>query len=230
MGQIKDAPPHQQQPQAARPDESRLLADLRNGDEAAFAGLVAMYHVMLLRLAMMYVKDRAVAEDVVQETWLGFLESLDRFEGRASIKTWIYRILVNTAKKRRAKDSRSIPFSSLADAGAEDTGALVEPERFRSAHERLPHAWKTSPADWASMPEGRLVSKETLMVVEQAIASLPPAQREVITMRDVEGWTSDEVCNALGITDTNQRVLLHRGRSKVRRALEKYFDEEHGTE
>ena len=208
--------------------EEELLAALRRGDEAAFAAVVDKHNSMLMRLAMMYVRDRSVAEDVVQETWIGFLESLTRFEGRASIKTWLFRILVNSAKKRLRRDRRSIPFSSLgshvAGMPAEPT---VDPDRFLGPeHPRWPHHWRSTPSDWATMPENRLESSETLGVVEKAIESLAPAQREVITLRDLEGWTSDEVCNVLGITDTNQRVLLHRARSKVRRELERYLDEE----
>jgi RNA polymerase sigma-70 factor (ECF subfamily) len=176
---------------------------------------------------MVYVRDRSVAEDVVQETWTGFLESLDRFEGRASIKTWIFRILVNTAKKRLTRDRRSIPFSSLSPDVLEPAEPPVDPDRFLGPdHPRWPHHWRSNPADWAGLPETRLVSNETFQVVEDAIESLAPAQREVITLRDIEGWTSEEVCNVLGITDTNQRVLLHRARSRVRRELEKYFDHE----
>jgi RNA polymerase sigma-70 factor (ECF subfamily) len=208
-----------------RPDESQLLAELRAGSEEAFAKLVVTYHSMLLRLARMYVSDRAIAEEVVQETWLGFLESLERFEGRSSIKTWIYRILINTAKKRRSKDRRSIPFSSLADTSG-DRAETVDPDRFHGPNDRYPHTWRYPPSDWDTVPERRLLSNETLAVVDRAIDDLPPAQREVITMRDVEGFTSEEVRNALGITDSNQRVLLHRARSKIRRALEMYFEEE----
>jgi RNA polymerase sigma-70 factor (ECF subfamily) len=207
--------------------EEEVLAALRRGDEEAFAALVAKYNAMLMRLAMMYVRDRSVAEDVVQETWIGFLESLNRFEGRASIKTWIFRILINTAKKRLRGDRRSIPFSSLGPEAFEQAEPAVDPERFLGPeHSRWPHHWRSTPADWGGMPESRLVSNETIGMVESAIESLAPAQREVITLRDIEGWTSDEVCNVLGITDTNQRVLLHRARSKVRRELEKYFDDE----
>jgi len=207
--------------------EEDLLAALRRGDEEAFVSLVARYNSMLMRLAMMYVRDRSVAEDVVQETWIGFLESLTRFEGRASIKTWIFRILINSAKKRLRRDRRSIPFSSLGPDVLEPAEPAVDPERFLGpAHSRWPHHWRSTPSDWGGMPESRLVSSETIAIVERAIETLAPAQREVITLRDIEGWTSDEVCNVLGITDTNQRVLLHRARSKVRRELEKYFDEE----
>jgi len=205
--------------------EEELLDALRRGDEASFAALIQMHHPMLLRLARMYLRDQSVAEDVVQETWLGFLESLDRFEGRASIKTWIYRILLNTAKKRLRRDGRSIPFSSLGDRLDGPAEPAVDPDRFRGPEDKWPHHWLNAPADWSGLPENRLVSNETIGIAERAIDSLAPAQREVITLRDIEGWTSDEVCNVLGITDTNQRVLLHRARSKVRRELEKYFDE-----
>lgn len=207
--------------------EAELLAALRRGDEAAFAGFVSMYNGMLMRLAAMYVRDRSVAEDVVQETWIGFLESLDRFEGRASVKTWLFRILVNSAKKRLRRDRRTIPFSSLGPKIVEPAEQAVDPERFLgSDHPQWPNHWRSDPPDWEAMPESHVVSGETMGVVEGAIETLAPAQREVITLRDIEGWTSQEVCNALGITDTNQRVLLHRARSRVRRELEKYFDKE----
>ena len=210
--------------------EEELLTALRRGDENAFATLIGMYNSMLTRLAMVYVRDRSVAEDVVQETWTGFLESLGRFEGRASIKTWIFRILVNTAKKRVTRDRRSIPFSSLGSDVLEPAEPAVDPDRFNGPdHPRWPHHWRSNPADWAGLPESRLVSKETIRVVEAAIEALAPTQREVITLRDIEGWTPEEVCNVLSITDTNQRVLLHRARSRVRRELERYFDQEKMT-
>ena len=205
-------------------DEAALLEALRNGDEAAFMVLVDRHSSMLLRVAMMYVPSRAVAEEVVQETWLAFIESLDRFEGRSSIKTWLFRILLNIAKKRGVKERRSIPFSTAWEP--DENEPVLEPSRFRGDDDRWPHGWLRSPRDWDTLPERKLLSDETLKQVHDAIAELPPAQREVVTLRDVEGWTSKEVCNVLGLSETNQRVLLHRARSKVRGALERYLEEE----
>jgi RNA polymerase sigma-70 factor, ECF subfamily len=208
-------------------DEAALLEALRNGDEAAFMALVDRHSSMLLRVAMMYVPSRAIAEEVVQETWLAFLESLDRFEGRSSIKTWLFRILLNIAKKRGVKERRSIPFSAAWEP--DDIEPALDPSRFRGDGDRWPHGWLRSPRDWDSLPERKLLSDETLKQVHDAIAALPPAQREVITLRDVEGWPSREVCNVLDLSETNQRVLLHRARSRVRRALERYLEEEMET-
>jgi RNA polymerase sigma-70 factor (ECF subfamily) len=195
-----------------------LVEGLRAGDEAAFAAVMRMYGKGMLRVAEMYVSSRAVAEDVVQEAWVGVLRGIGRFEGRSSLKTWLYRIVANTAKTRGVRESRSVPFSSLGDDGDEGT---VDADRFLGSGERFPGHWAVPPQAWA--PEGRLLADETLEVVERAIEKLPPAQRAVITMRDVQGFTSEEVCNALDLTETNQRVLLHRARAKVRSALEEYM-------
>jgi RNA polymerase sigma-70 factor, ECF subfamily len=195
-----------------------LVEGLRAGDEAAFAAVMRMYGRGMLRVAEMYVSSRAVAEDVVQEAWVGVLKGIGRFEGRSSLKTWLYRIVANTAKTRGVRESRSVPFSSLGDDGDEGT---VDADRFLGSGERFPGHWAVPPQAWA--PEGRLLADETLEVVERAIEKLPPAQRAVITMRDVQGFTSEEVCNALDLTETNQRVLLHRARAKVRSALEEYM-------
>ena len=199
-------------------EDARLVEGLRAGDEAAFVMVMRMYGAGMLRVAEMYVSSRAVAEDVVQEAWVGVLKGIGRFEGRASLKTWLYRIVANTAKTRGVRESRSIPFSSLGDEGHD---ATVEPDRFLGSGERFPGHWAVPPQAWA--PEGRLLAEESLEVVQRAIDELPPAQRAVITMRDVQGFTSEEVCNALDVTETNQRVLLHRGRAKVRSALEEYM-------
>jgi RNA polymerase sigma-70 factor (ECF subfamily) len=208
--------------QVAARDEQRLVAALRAGDQAAFEQLIRMYHASLLRVARIYVSSRAVAEEVVQETWLGVLNGIERFEGRSSLKTWIFRILTNIAKTRGVRESRSIPFSALQDPGLVPEPA-VEPERFRPPDDPVdPGAWASPPAP---LPEQVLLSRETLGVIEAAIESLPPSQRAVITLRDVEGWSSEEVRNALEVSETNQRVLLHRARSKVRRALEEYASE-----
>ena len=204
--------------QLLSPEDALLVEGLRAGDEAAFAAVMRMYGRGMLRVAEMYVSSRAVAEDVVQEAWVGVLRGIGRFEGRSSLKTWLYRIVANTAKTRGVRESRSVPFSSLGDGGDEGT---VDADRFLGSGERFPGHWAVPPQAWA--PEGRLLADETLEVVERAIEKLPPAQRAVITMRDVQGFTSEEVCNALDLTETNQRVLLHRARAKVRSALEEYM-------
>ena len=201
--------------QLLSPEDALLVEGLRAGDEAAFAAVMRMYGRGMLRVAEMYVSSRAVAEDVVQEAWVGVLRGIGRFEGRSSLKTWLYRIVANTAKTRGVRESRSVPFSSLGDEGT------VDPDRFIGSGERFPGHWAVPPQAWA--PESRLLADETLDVVERAIEKLPPAQRAVITMRDVQGFTSEEVCNALDLTETNQRVLLHRARAKVRSALEEYM-------
>ena len=204
-------------------EDAPLLQALRNWDEAAFAELVDRYHGPLLRFAMAFVPSEAIAEEVVQETWVGVLEGLDRFEGRSSLKTWIYRILINQAKTRGVRESRSIPFSSLG-ASAEDADEVaVDPSRFRTSG--LADFWETYPRQWDdNTPERLLQSREALAQIGQAIEALPPMQRQVITLRDVEGLSAEEVCNVLGLSETNQRVLLHRARSRVRRTLERYLE------
>jgi RNA polymerase sigma-70 factor (ECF subfamily) len=205
--------------------DAALLAALRAGDEAAFAALVDRYHADLLRLAQFSVGDRAVAEEVVQETWLGLLRGLDRFEGRASLRTWLFRILLNTAQSRRQRERRSVPFSSLPGASP-DAAPAVDPARFQTAAQPWPGHWQTPPRSWAGEPEARLLAAETQHLVTETIAGLPAAQQQVIRLRDLHGWTPGEVCAALGLSDAHQRVLLHRARARVRRALERYLDEE----
>ena len=197
--------------------EAQLVAALRAGDEAAFRSLVEMYHAMLVRVARMYVSTQAVAEDVAAETWLAVLEGIDRFEGRSSLKTWIFRILTNRAKTRGIREGRSLPFSAL-----EPDEPAVGPERFRTGDDRWPGHWAAPPSGF---PEERLLAGETRDVIERTIAALPATQRAVISLRDIEGWSAEEVCNALTLTETNQRVLLHRARSVVRAALEEYLEE-----
>lgn len=204
--------------------EPALVAALRRRDEVAFTSLVAQYGGPLLRLAQVYVRSRAVAEEVVQETWLGVLQGIDRFESRSSFKTWLFRILVNRARTRAERESRTVPFSSLRELGDEAEPA-VPAERFRPADDPVaPFHWGAPPRSWGASPETLALSRETLDLVARAIETLPAAQREVVTLRDVEGWSAEEVCNALGLSDTNQRVLLHRGRARVRAALERHFD------
>jgi RNA polymerase sigma-70 factor (ECF subfamily) len=175
----------------------------------------------MLRVARRYVRTAAAAEEVVQGTWLGVLNGLERFEGRASLKTWIFRILTNRALTRAERDGRVVPFSSL---GSDEPP--VDPDRFRPEDDRWPGHWKSSPPSWDALPEERLLARETLSLVGRAIAELPERQHSVILMRDIEGWSADEVCEALAISEANQRVLLHRARSKVRRCLEAYLEPE----
>jgi len=209
----------------APPDDLELVAALRRGDEAAFMALVERYQATMVRVALMYVADRAAAEEVVQEAWLGVLRGLDRFQGRSSLRTWIFRILTNRAKTRGVREQRTIPFSALADADDDADEPAVDPARFYPP-EHQDHGWWVSyPARWDGLPESRLLAEETRAQIAAAITALPPNQRAVIALRDVEGWSSEEVCNILGISETNQRVLLHRARSKARSALERYLTE-----
>ncbi|MFN8499645.1 MAG: sigma-70 family RNA polymerase sigma factor [Anaerolineae bacterium] len=203
-------------------EDLALVMALRRGDEAAFVTLVNHYHASLVRVALTYVPDRTTAEEVAQETWLGVIQGVGRFEGRSSLKTWIFRILVNSAKTRGVRESRTIPFSTLEDSDSVDEPS-VDPSRFHPAdHARGPNHWAIAPDSWADLDDV-LASRITREYVERAIAALPPAQREVITLRDIEGWTAEEVCEALVISESNQRVLLHRARSKVRQALADYL-------
>ncbi|MBI3943802.1 MAG: RNA polymerase sigma factor [Chloroflexi bacterium] len=197
-----------------------LVIALRNGDEAAFARLIALYHGSMVRLAAMYVSNRETAEDVAQEAWVGVLRGLERFEGRSSLKTWIFRILMNCAKTRSHREGRSIPFSALWDPEAEPFEPAVDPERFLPPdYPRGAGHWISPPDTWNDLDE-KLASEETYIHIQEVIAGLPPSQREVITLRDIEGLSAEEVCNVLSISETNQRVLLHRARSKVRRVLD----------
>jgi RNA polymerase sigma-70 factor, ECF subfamily len=198
--------------------ERELVEALRSGDESAFRELVHAYGPAMLGVAHLYVSSNAVAEEVVQEAWLGVLQGIDRFERRSTLKTWLFRILTNTAKTRAVREGRSIPFSTLTP---EAEGPSVPGERFLGDGTRFPGHWALPPRPWEGSE--RLLADEARRLIEGEIAKLPPAQAIVITMRDVEGFTSDEVCNALEITETNQRVLLHRARSKVRSALEEYL-------
>ena len=196
--------------------EERELGALRAGDEEAFLVLVNRYHGTMLRVASMYVKSRASAEEVVQEAWLGVLRGLHLFEGRSSLKAWIFRILVNCAKTRGVHDGRTVPLSAFADA-ADEEGPAVPPERFRDDGERWGGYWEDPPEAW---PDAQVESRQMAALVRRGIETLPEAQRTVMTLRDVDGWESDEVCGLLGISEGNQRVLLHRARSKVRAYLE----------
>jgi RNA polymerase sigma-70 factor, ECF subfamily len=207
-------PPDADTAVAASPDDLRTVAAILAGDERAFEELVDRYNPSLLRVALGYARTRSAAEEAVQDTWLGVLRGLPAFEGRSSLRTWIFRILVNQAITRGVRESRSVPFSSLGEEAA------VDPERF------LPSgAWASPPQPLDGVPEDVLLSAEARTLVLAAIAELPSQQRQVITLRDVEGWTSAEVREALDLSEGNQRVLLHRARSKVRARLESYLDE-----
>jgi RNA polymerase sigma-70 factor (ECF subfamily) len=196
---------------------------LRAGDEAAFSEVMRRYTAPMTSVAMLYVGNQSVAEDVVQDAWMSVIRGLGRFEGRSSLRTWIFTILANCARKRAAREGRCVPFSALPSGLEPDPPA--EPDPFTPVeHPRWSRIW-TSPNDaWDALPEERVLGRETVDAVRDAIAGLPPRLREVMTLRDVAGWSSREVAEALGISDENQRVRLHRARARVRSALEGHFD------
>jgi RNA polymerase sigma-70 factor (ECF subfamily) len=194
-------------------ETSEELAKLRAGNEQAFSALVDRLHRSLLRLAETFVGRGAAAEEVVQEAWLAALEGLERFEGRSSIKTWIGGIVVNRARTRRGKDAREIPM-----APAEDE-SMVDPSHFRLGF------W-SAPPRWDPAPDDLLERRRARDIIVEEIDRLPPGQRAVVTLREMEEWTSEEVCNVLGLSETNQRVLLHRARARLRMALEKRLGKE----
>src|ERR671936_28467 len=202
-------------------DDAVLVRALRRGDEDSFAALVDAYSPALLRLAMTFVRTRDVAEEVVQETWVGVIRGIDRFEGRSSLKSWLFTILRNTAISRGEREQYSLPMSSLA--ADDDDAPALDPDRFLPAdHPQWPGHWAIGPTAWP-VPEEGLMATETREVIASAISALPAPQRAVIALRDVEGWPAQEVCEALDVSEGNQRVLLHRARTKVRAALETYF-------
>src|SRR2546428_7461788 len=179
----------------ASADDMHLIEQLRSGNEAAFVSLIDRYAPTMLRLAMVYVGTWSVAEEVVQETWVAILEGLNRFEGRSSLKTWMFRILTNCAITRAQREGRSIPFSSLPEQGTDLAEPAVDPDRFFPSGYQWAGHWISFPSNWSEMPEERLLSKETRTCIEGAISALPPNQREIIILRDVEGWTSEETCH-----------------------------------
>ena len=202
-------------------DEPGLVRALQAGDEQVFAAVMDWYSGSLLRLAMSYVPSRAVAEEVVQETWMGVFEGIHRFESRSSFKTWLFRILTNRAKTRGTRESRYEPSGLSVSSLDADKGPSLE-GLFVAEGSRMGH-WKDPPHDWEpDTPERVLLSKECRAAIETAIENLPATQRQVMTLRDIEGVSSEEVCNILEISETNQRVLLHRARTKVRRELNPY--------
>lgn len=200
------------------PDEDALLDRIRSGDERLFDQLVRRWSGLMLRLALVHVGSHAAAEDVVQEAWLTMLRDLDRFERRSSLRTWLLGIVVNLARSRARAERRATPVP-------EDTaGPIVASARFRpSSAARWPDHWLVGPAPWP-VPEDALLAGEIRNVILDAVGALPPAQREVLVLRDFAGMDAAETCDVLGLTDVNQRVLLHRARSRVRNALERYFD------
>ncbi|MER7366668.1 RNA polymerase sigma factor [Nonomuraea wenchangensis] len=202
----------------ALPPDHVIVSALRAGDEAMFAALLDTWSRGMLRVARSYVSTDDSAEEVVQDTWLAVIGAIDDFEGRSSVRTWVYRILVNAAKKRGLRESRTLPWSALEFDGAPG----VDPSRFHGVDAGLPGSWKVAPAAWPT-PENQALAAEVRGLIAEALAELPPRQRIVITLRDVEGCTSEEVCDILDISPANQRVLLHRARSVVRDRLEGYF-------
>lgn len=201
-------------------DEQKLIEKLRAGDVHAFERLVDCYSPGMLRLARLHLRDRFAAEEVVQDAWLSVLRGVGRFEGRSSLKTWIFRILINRAHTRRGRDARMPPLASLQAAERPSAEALLGAWRFLpDGDPRRPRHWAVPPRPWPATPEDGLLGAELRQKLEAAIAALPPGQREVIALRDIEGWSAAEVCRVLGVSEGNQRVLLHRARTKVRRAL-----------
>lgn len=209
----------------ARTDASeRALVDaLRRGDQRVFAEVVDRHGAAMLRLARSFERDPAVAEEIVQDAWLGLLRGIERFEGRSSLRTWLFRIVANVARTRAAREARSVPFSALIAAEADDDRS-VSPDRFHGPDHRWAGHWAAPPPEW-SRPEHVLVSSETRVRIAAAIDALPRSQRVVITLRDVEGWSAGEVCALLEISEGNQRVVLHRARTRVRQALDHYLTE-----
>jgi RNA polymerase sigma-70 factor, ECF subfamily len=208
------------------PEESALLDALRRGDEDAFAGLVSQHHASLRRVARLYVANAAIADEVVQDTWLGVIRGIWAFEGRSSLKTWIFRILVNRARTRAVRENRSAPFTGTlsTQSGAEPEPAVSAEHALSGDESPAAGRWAGLPLDPGSSPERSLLSKELRERLRTVIDALPSNLRLVLWLRDVEGWSSEEVCNALALQETNQRVLLHRARSRVRAALEPYFE------
>jgi RNA polymerase sigma-70 factor (ECF subfamily) len=195
-----------------------LVERLIRGEEDAFRALVAMHDPGLRRLARLYVAD-AVADDVVQETWITVVRGIGRFEGRSSLKTWVYGILVNVARRRAQREGRTVPFASV---GTGEWTGTVDLDRLH--HPALGLGYWPSAPTWGRDPADASIAAEMRHVVLRALQLLPPAQREVMTLRDVEGWSGPEVSEVLGISDVNQRTLLHRARVSVRAALEEYLN------
>ena len=201
--------------------DEQTVAALRAGDERAFRDLFARSYPMMKRVARAYVASDAVAEEIVQETWMAIVTGIDRFQGRSTLGTWIFSILTNQAKTHSAREKRAVPFSSIAPSDAE--APAVDPDRFQKDDDAWPGHWATPPRPWQK-PERRLLSLEARDRLKAALAQLPDRQRLIVGLRDVEGHSAEEVCELLGLSQENQRVLLHRGRSRLRAVLEQYLD------
>jgi RNA polymerase sigma-70 factor (ECF subfamily) len=212
--------------QTVLPTDEILVARLAAGDEGAFRLVLDRWSPGMLRLARDFVSTHASAEEVLQETWLAVFAGIGRFEGRSSLKTWVYRILVRIAKTRGVKEQRTVPMSGLLSPsdGEFDAGPTVDRSRFRGVDDPYPGTWRTgqAPTRW-NVPEDRVLTGEVRQVIKDALAGLPARYRVVVSLRDIEGYGSDEVCELLGISAGNQRVLLHRARAQIRRRLEAYF-------
>ena len=212
----------------AKLDEMALVNLLRQRDEMAFAQLIEQYHASLVRLASIYLRDTTTAEEVAQETWLAVLHGLDHFEGRSSLKTWIFTILTNKAKTRSQRENRMVSYTDLEESL--QSQPTVDSKRFKAlSADTWPNHWAagSEPVSWAGIPEGIFLSQETMNLIRETIDALPENQRLVITLHDQDELSAQEICNILGISETNQRVLLHRARARVRQALENYFELEH---
>lgn len=204
-------------------DERQLIDGLRRGDASAFEELVGLYSPALMRLALLHVPSRAIAEEVVQDTWLAVVSGIDRFEGRSALRTWVVQILLNKARTRGGREHKVVPFASLRRRDEEGRAEpSVPPTRFQGRRGEAPGAWAQPPGRWAE-PDAVLDTAELRSVMLDAIRELPPRQRDVIALRDLQGWSAEEACNALGLSETNQRVLLHRARSSVRSAVEEHL-------
>ncbi len=203
---------------ATLPPDDVAVSRLRAGDERMFAALVDAWSPGMLRAARTFVADRHTAEDVVQEAWLGVLRGIGAFQGRSSLRTWTYRILLNIAKTRGAREARTVPMSSLAPVD-DDHGPTVDPARFRGPDDRWPGGWRSFPPEWPS-PEQQVMAAEMRTHLAAALAALPARQRVAVSLRDVHGYSSEEVCAMLDISPGNLRVLLHRGRASLRGTLE----------
>jgi RNA polymerase sigma-70 factor, ECF subfamily len=208
--------------EAAHPD-AELLDRLRAGDAAAFAVIVDAWSPVMLAVARRYVHDRHAAEDVVQEAWLGVITGIARFEGRSSVRSWTFSILINRAKSRWARDARVVSSADLTGSPASEP--TVDPARFRGPDDAYPGHWTSTgaPRPW-DQPESGLLNREIGQQLERALSGLPERQRLVVELRDVHGMSAEETCAALHLSTGNQRVLLHRGRAALRAALEEYYD------
>lgn len=207
-------------PPSAAPDE-QIVAALRAGDERTFRDLFERSYPIMKRVARGYVSCEAVAEEVVQDTWMAIVTGIDRFEGRSALGTWMFSILTNQAKTHSARERRALPFSCVAPAGVEEPA--VDPDRFQQDDEAWPGHWATPPRPWQK-PERRLLSLEAREQLKEGLAQLPERQRLIVVLRDIEGLSAEEVCDLLDLSQENQRVLLHRGRSRLRGFLEEYLD------